>query len=156
MRTMVLDLQRIGAISMKRMGLVTLVVAVLVLSACSTEVLTLDVGTCFDDPDTFDLVDSSDVPIVECDVPHDNEVYANEDLQGDDFPGRDGMATRADEVCLAEFASYIGTPYADSIYEFSWFVPSEESWDQGDREVICFAYDLNFDKITGSINGIGQ
>lgn len=155
MRTMVLGLQRIGVIDVKRIGLMVLVIAVLVLSACSAEVLTLDVGTCFDDPDAFDLVDSSDVPIVECDVPHDNEVYANRDLQGDEFPGRDGIANRADEVCLAEFAPYIGTPYLDSIYEFSWFVPSEESWDQGDREVICFAYDLNFAKITGSINGIG-
>jgi hypothetical protein len=80
MRTMVLGLPRIGVIGMKRIGLMVLVVAVLVLSACTTEVLTLDVGTCFDDPEAFDLVDSSDVPIVECDVPHDNEVYANRDL----------------------------------------------------------------------------
>jgi hypothetical protein len=141
---------------MKRIGLVALVVAAIVFSACTAEVLTLDVGTCFDDPDEFDLVDSSDVPIVDCDVPHDNEVYANSDLQGDEFPGREGIANRADQVCLAEFDSYIGAPYETSIYEFSWFVPSEESWDQGDREVICYAYDLSLDKITGSINGIGQ
>jgi hypothetical protein len=121
-----------------------------------TEVLTLAVGTCFDDPDAFDLVDPSDVPIVECDVPHDNEVYASRNLKGIEFPGREAMADRADEVCLAEFAPYIGTAYEDSIYEFSWSVPSEESWDQDDREVICFAYDLNLDKITGSINGIEQ
>ena len=81
MSTMVPGLQRIGVIEVKRIGLMVLVIAVLVLSACSAEVLTLDVGTCFDDPEAFDLVDSSDVPIVECDVPHDNEVYANKDLQ---------------------------------------------------------------------------
>jgi hypothetical protein len=156
MRTMVSGLESIGVIGVKRIGLAVLVVAMLVLSACSADVLTLAVGTCFDDPDEFDLVDSSDVPVVECDVPHDNEVYANEDLLGDEFPGREAMANLADEVCLAEFAPYIGTAYEDSIYEFSWFVPSEESWDESDREVICFAYDLNFDKITGSINGIGQ
>ena len=141
---------------MKRIGLVALVVTAIVLSACSAEVLSLDVGTCFDDPDAFDLVDPSDVPIIACDVPHDNEVYANRDLQGDEFPGREGMANRADQVCLAEFDSYVGASYDTSIYEFSWFVPSEESWDQGDREVICFAYDLSFEKVTGSIKGIGQ
>jgi hypothetical protein len=74
MRTMVSRLESIGVIGVKRIDLAVLVVAMLVLSACSAEVLTLAVGTCFDDPDEFDLVDSSDVPIVECDVPHDNEV----------------------------------------------------------------------------------
>jgi hypothetical protein len=121
-----------------------------------TGAFTLTVGTCFDDPDQVELVHISDTPIVDCDVPHDNEVYANRNLKGDEFPGSEGMASRADEVCLAEFAPYIGTAYLDSIYEFSWFVPSEESWDDGDREVICFAYDLNLEKITDSINGIGQ
>jgi hypothetical protein len=141
---------------MKRIWLAMFVVAVIVLSACTSTVLTLDVGTCFDDPEEFDLVDPSDVPVVDCDVPHDNEVFANRNLQGDEFPGRDGMANRADQACLDEFDSYVGASYDTSIYVFSWFVPSEQSWDAGDREVICFAYDMNFDKITGSINGIGQ
>jgi hypothetical protein len=149
-------LMRMGVVDMRRIGLVGLVIAAVLLSACTGEVLTLDVGTCFDDPAEFDLVDPSDVPIVDCDVPHDNEVYANKDLQGDEFPGREGMANRAGQVCLDEFDPYIGASYDTSIYEFSWFVPSEESWDAGDREVICFAYDLTFEKITGSINGIGQ
>ena len=97
------------------MVLVVLLVSGAILSGCSADVLTLDVGTCFDDPDAFDLVDSSDVPVVDCDVPHDNEVYANEDLSGDEYPGAEAVANRADQVCLDSFDSYIGAPYDESI-----------------------------------------
>jgi hypothetical protein len=128
----------------------------IVLFGCSGEVLKLDIGTCFDDPAEFDLVDSSDVPVVDCGTPHDNEVFANKDPAGDEFPGREGMANRADQECLTAFDAYVGEPYETSIYEFSWFVPGEESWRDGDREVICFVYAITFEKITGSINGIGQ
>jgi hypothetical protein len=141
---------------MRTRGIVIVGVIVAVLSGCSAEVLTLDVGTCLNDPNTFDLVASSDVPVVDCATPHDNEVYANEDLAGDEYPGQSETASRADEVCLPAFEDYIGEPYLTSIYEFSWFVPSDESWIGGDREVICFAYDASFTKITGSIRGIGQ
>lgn len=141
---------------MRRTGLAALVIVVVALAGCSADVLALDIGVCFDDPDAFDLVESSDVPVVDCATPHDNEVYANVDLTGDAYPGPDEVANRADQICVDAFDAYIGAPYETSIYEFSWFVPSEESWDAGDREVICFAYDLSLEKITGSINGIGQ
>ena len=88
---------------MRRIGLAALVAAGVILSGCSAEVLTLDVGVCFDDPEAFDLVESSDVPIVDCDDPHDNEVYANVDLSGDEYPGTDAVANRADQVCLDSF-----------------------------------------------------
>jgi hypothetical protein len=35
-------------------------------------------------------------------------------------------------------------------------VDCAETWAIGDREVICFAYDIELEKITGSINGAGQ
>lgn len=146
----------LGVMAMKRMLLVLLVAAGMMLAGCGGDVLSLDVGACFDDPEAFDLVDSSDVEVVDCDVPHDNEVFANQDLTGDEYPGTEAVANRADQVCLDDFDTYIGQSYDASIYEFSWFVPSEESWEVGDREVICFAYDLNFEKITGSVNGIGK
>jgi len=42
------------------------------------------------------------------------------------------------------------------IVRIGWFLPTSESWAAGDREVICFGYHVDFEKITGSINGIGQ
>jgi hypothetical protein len=142
-----------GEFSMKRIAVVALVIG-LVASACSSTVLKLDVGTCFDDPETFEQVE--DVPIVECDVPHDNEVIANQDLTGNDYPGVEQVENRATQICYDNFSDYVGISYEESIYDIGWLYPTEETWDAGDREVICFAYHLDFEKITGSINGIGQ
>jgi hypothetical protein len=154
--THIQQIEKPGVTAMRTLIIGMVILATGLLAGCGPDILLLDIGTCFDDPTEFDLVDSSDVPIVECDTPHDNEVFANEQLTGDDFPGRQGIANRADQACLAVFDNYVGAPYESSIYEFSWFVPSDESWEIGDREVICFAYDLSFEKITGSINGIGR
>jgi hypothetical protein len=139
---------------MKRLSLLVLVIGVIALPACSSTVLELDVGTCFDDPETFEQVE--DVPIVECAEPHDNEVIANEDLTGSDYPGQEQVENRASQICYDHFAPYVGIAYEESIYDIGWLFPTEETWAAGDREVICFAYDLDFAKITGSINGIGQ
>ncbi len=132
-----------------------LVAGAVLLAACSSSVLQLEVGTCFDDPSgSYDEV--SEVPIVDCDQPHQNEVFANQDLTGSEFPGVEQVKNRADAVCLENFASYVGIAYEDSIYEIGTLYPTPETWDIGDREVICFAYDMSLDQTTGSINGIAR
>ena len=123
-------------------------------SACSGEVLSLEVGTCFDDPETFEEV--SDVPEVDCAEPHDNEVIGLHQLADGDFPGEEIVAIDADTACVATFEDYLGIDYLESIYDFGWLVPTADSWAGGDREVICFAYDAEFAKITGSVRNIGQ
>ncbi len=143
-----------GEFSMRRITLLVIFVGALVLAACSGSVLKLDIGTCFDDPETFDQVE--DVPVVDCDDPHDNEVIANVDLTGDDYPGQDQVENRATQICYEEFSDYVGISYEASMYDIGWLFPTAETWAAGDREVICFAYDLTLAKITGSINGIGQ
>ncbi len=139
---------------MNRLLMAVLVVVALVASACSADVLKLDVGTCFDDPDTFEQVE--DVPVVECEDPHDNEVFANVDLTGDDYPGQDQVENRATQICYDNFSDYVGISYEESVYDIGWLFPTAETWSAGDREVICFGYHIDFEKITGSINGIGQ
>lgn len=133
----------------------TLALAVAVLSlvaaSCGGEVLTLEVGTCFDDPESFEEV--SDVPRVDCAEPHDNEVIALRQLDGSSFPGDEVVATLADDLCVVAFDGYLGVSYQQSVYEFGWLVPTSASWDAGDREVICFIYDPTFAKITGSVEG---
>ncbi len=138
---------------MNRNVMAVLVVLALVASACSASVLKLDVGTCFDDPETLEQVE--DVPIVDCAEPHDNEVFANVDLTGGDYPGQEQVENRATQICHDNFSDYVGIAYERSIYDIGWLFPTAETWAVGDREVICFAYDVNFEKITGSINGIG-
>ena len=132
---------------------VSLLVAVsaLVLSACGAQVLTLEVGTCFDDPESYEEV--TDVPIVDCADPHGNEVIGLFDIAGDAYPGDDAVADRAGTGCLDAFATYIGIAYELSVYDIGWLTPSAESWAVGDREVICFAYDPSLEPITGTVRG---
>jgi len=139
---------------MRRNMMATLLIGTIVVSACAPNVLTLDVGTCFDDPGSY--VEVADVPVVDCSRPHDNEVFANQDLTGADFPGTDQVINRANAICYGNFSSYIGIAYESSVYEIGTLYPTEESWAAGDREVICFVYDMDMAKITGSVNGIAQ
>ena len=137
---------------MKRIAVAIVAVSLSLLAAsCTGEVLTLEVGTCFDDPESFEEV--TDVPQVECTEPHDNEVIALRQLDNASFPGHEAVAARADALCVAAFDDYIGVPYESSQYAFGWLVPTEDSWSSGDREVICFVYDPSLAKITGSVRG---
>jgi hypothetical protein len=123
-------------------------------SACSATVLELEIGRCFDDPESLEHVE--DIPVVGCEEPHDNEIIANLELTGSAYPGRDQVENRASKICYDTFADCVGISYEESIYDIGRLIPTEESWAVGDREVICFAYDIEFNKITGSINGIGR
>ena len=111
--------------------------------------LELPVGACFDDPDDFAAV--TDVPIVSCDQAHDNEVVGMNDIARPSFPGGSAVNQLATEICVAEFESYVGVSYADSPLDVGWFGPTEESWDAGDREVICFTFDPSGQKLVGSV-----
>ncbi len=134
-----------------------LALAALVLVACGADegnVFAIEPGECFDDPE---LVDGRvrDVPIVECDEPHDNEVYALVELPDGAFPGAEAIVEQADEACTAEFERYVGIDYASSIYFASYFSPSEESWEAGDRTIVCYAYSPD-GPLEGSVRGAAE
>lgn len=142
-----------------RIGLA--VVAAVVVAGCSEgNVFSLDPGTCFDD--VSQITDEGggeveDVPIVDCDEPHDNEVFATFDLEGEDFPGDDAVATRAEQGCLDRFEAYVGRDYASSRFVATHLVPTEQSWEvRDDREVVCFLYDVDLARLEGSAQGSGE
>ena len=144
-------LQEFDRMRTKSMALAAGIVA---LSACEPTVMTMEVGACFDDPESFELVD--DVPTTDCAEPHDNEVFASGALTGTEFPGDSIVAERSGDLCLAEFESFIGLDYESSLYDIGWLHPTAESWEVDDREVICFTYHMDFEKITGTLRGIGE
>ena len=112
------------------------------------------VGDCFDD-EAFEASEISDVPGMPCADPHDNEVYATFDIQGD-WPGDEGVEEAAFGGCYDRFAGAIGRSYEESVLDYTAIYPSLGSWKQrGDREVTCVAYNMNFDKLEGSVIGSG-
>lgn len=129
--------------------------------ACEDEgdVFSLEVGTCFNDTESaLAGGETSNVPVVECDEPHDNEVFALVELEGDEFPGNDTVRQVGNEKCLAEFEDYVGLDYPSSRYAAGpYLTPTEESWERAnDREVICALWDANLEKLEGSARGSAE
>ena len=142
---------------MRRLAIILLVMAGLV-TACSNNVFDLEVGQCFDDPE--DLTEVGNVEIVDCADPHDNEVYHVFDIPGGDdapYPGSLSVSTSADDGCLAAFPGFVGIDYNSSRYVVSSLQPSEQSWnDIDDREVVCFLFDIDLAKLTGSARNTAE
>lgn len=136
----------------------TVLLVALVAAGCgflnSGNVFELAVGDCFDDSSGTDT-ELSDVPVVDCAEPHDNEVFFTFDMADGDFPGDDAILAEAESRCLPAFEDYVGLDYASSQLDIFPITPTEGSWSNGDREVICALYDLDLAKLEGSMQGSG-
>lgn len=123
-----------------------------------TSVLELGVGDCFDDLDGPESMNTEigAVPSRDCDEPHDNEVYAVRTVEGSEWPGVEALDRFAARACYQEFAPFVDLAYEESRLEVGWMVPTRTSWeDHDDRAVACFLYDMQFRKLTGSMEGSG-
>jgi len=137
---------------MRRIIIPLAAVALLAAACTQGNVFDLGVGDCFDDPSNLEEV--TDVPMVECSSPHDNEVYVNHTISEiSTYPGVAQMSEMADEVCLESFKPFVGRSYETSELNFAWLTPTSESWNEGDRVITCFVYDLNFAKLNGTMRG---
>ena len=129
-----------------------------IVDAGDLDVMSLQVGDCFDDPENLEEV-VTDVAAVPCGGPHDNEVYSVQSLGssfGDAYPGEAALSEFSYEACSGvAFDSYVGGSYLDSSLEVFTFTPTQESWDDGDREFVCALYRLDFGKLTGTARDSG-
>ncbi|MFV0372590.1 septum formation family protein [Microbacterium sp.] len=119
------------------------------------DVFTLAVGDCFDD-EGGDAGEISELPVVPCAEPHDNEVFYEFALADGEFPGNDEIYAEADAACLEEFTSFVGTSYEESVYGFLYLTPTKGGWSElGDRIVQCYLYEPG-EKLTGSAAGTAR
>ena len=125
------------------LGVVTLV------AGCSqaTSVGAVNVGDCFDDPGQ-ELV--TEIQLIDCGQPHDNEVYAAVLMDDGSWPGTDAVTNYAVDACLDQFEPYVGVSYADSPLDYFYLSPTQASWAQGDQRVLCVLYQAGLEKLTGS------
>ena len=96
----------------------------------------LSEGACFDDPEATE--DIREVPVVPCDEPHDNEVFATLDLDDGEFPGGEVVEEQALDGCTEAFPEVVAERYGDTELVIGVLTPSPDSWEGGDREVVCF------------------
>jgi hypothetical protein len=129
-----------------------------VLSGCSSEqrASSLKVGDCFDDTAAmYSAGEVFRVPPVPCSQPHDNEVFHVARYPGSTY-SVSAIGEFADRVCFGAFSPYVGRSYETSVIDYTWFMPTPDSWSRGDREVTCIAFHMNFEKLRGSVRGSGR
>lgn len=89
------------------------------------------------------------VEVVPCSAPHDLEVF-HAFTYGDDeaWPGEDEMVRLAEVGCGEAFATQLGERAA---LEQLAVWPTEASWAEGDRVVVCAAYAADGDALVGNL-----
>lgn len=123
---------------------------------------------CGDGPSLFELgagdcLNSSDitsekvldVEVLRCSTSHDLEVYAETEMEGEEFPGRDTTSVFAENFCFSQFEEFVGIPYEQSQLSFNWLYPSRDSWEtSGDRRVLCLLQSP--EPVSRSLEGSGR
>ncbi len=109
----------------------------------STDAFSLLVGDCLNDGEVAVSLGSEveTLPTVPCDEPHDSEVIATIGLRGTIYPGAEAIAREGDAGCIAALEALVGVPYLETPYDVSYYAPTELSWSEDDREIVCVAYD---------------
>lgn len=106
----------------------------------AADVFTVEVGDCIGSFEDGEQV--SELPVVPCEDAHDQEVFAASTVpDADAYPGDDAVQTQAEADCSAEFETFTGVAYEESELYVNFLTPTEDSWAQGDREILCAIYD---------------
>lgn len=104
-------------------------------------ILQLEVGTCLMDISTPLGQDLTEIPTIDCAVPHESEVFAEVTLEGTGFPGVDRVSEAAVASCMREFAQFVGVDHSASTLDFAYYYPTPSSWAVGDRSVFCVVFE---------------
>lgn len=116
----------------------------------------LSVGTCFQTPTDVEI---AIVDVVSCEDRHDEEVYAIKGLPyavDAPYPGPLTVDEAAFAACLEDFRSFVGVPYETSVLDVLWLSPTGESWDEGDRRVVCSVVQFNLQRSVGTARALGR
>jgi hypothetical protein len=109
----------------------------------------LRVGDCFDVPTEETIRSIQHQP---CTESHDGEAYVVGNAEGDSFPVVFGFDDWAEEHCLGEaFEAYVGAPFETRTdIDVAYLAPTQESWNDGDREITCYLTPADGQKVTSS------
>lgn len=121
-------------------------------------IVDLDSGNCFDpvtDPGSADRA----VWKLNCGDPHVYEVFGVIDYDakgsggGMPYPGVPVVQDWSEQMCYAQFEPFVGVRWTISELDIKSWWPSNESWDQGDRQVVCTVMSTNGTLLEGTQRG---
>jgi len=121
-------------------------------------VFSFQLGDCFSNDAIIgsaagDGTEVGSVAAVPCDESHDAEVFYLFDVDGGDFPGDDAIQEQVGKGCLGKFDSFVGRAYEESDLEVGALWPTELTWSDGDREIVCYVRSLDGEALEGSMEG---
>ena len=99
----------------------------------------LVVGTCISDANTT-TGDVTTFDAVECDKPHDGEVFTIIKLEGAKYPGLKFVTGKGQRGCRARLKRQLtAKAFKDKQLGYKYVFPTKQSWAQDDREITCLA-----------------
>ena len=121
----------------------------------------LQVGDCYNNTDTGSTGSDGErqvdnVEVVDCDVPHQHEVYNNYQITLSTFPDKSTMHKETQTACRDPFKTYVGVTYEKSMYDVTVLTPTEASWAEGDHTITCALESKDDSLITGSLKGAAK
>jgi len=115
-------------------------------------VFELALGACVNDQFLPEGADMDVVEVVECEQPHEAELFAKLALTEDSYPGTDYLINEGGSRCQEAFGDFVGLDFTESVLDFTYYYPTPSSWVDGDRSIYCLAIDPGL-KTTGSLLG---
>ncbi len=119
----------------------------------SQNVFDVGLGDCISSFNAEEQVE--ELTVIPCEEEHDQEVFAVFEVPDGDFPGGEAFQTQVETDCVGEFMTFVGMDYNESVLDIQWLEPTEESWAQGDRELVCTVYDPA-GPVTGTLEGANR
>ncbi|MFD7022828.1 septum formation family protein [Promicromonospora sukumoe] len=125
-------------------------------ATAGAEIPDLQVGDCIDTAATSGQTTLYRIPVVPCTTAHGGEIYAettaeNSLAQGGQPPTQQALWDAADAYCYPQFTKYVGLRWAQSELLYWPIAPSEESWAEGDRRILCVVESEQ--PVTGTLKG---
>lgn len=132
-----------------------------IVEAGQLDPFSLQVGDCFNDPSELgDAPDAtsevSSLAAMPCAEPHDNEVYAVFDMDIPTYDSDEGMFNQAFDACQQRFDTFVGVSYEESEFDILALYPTQQSWQQDDREVVCAVFAMSGEQLVGSVAGTAR
>ena len=121
-------------------------------SGPTSSVLDLYVGQCIQDPGEGTVFD---VENAVCTNEHWGEVFHVTTITSSQMPSEDDMNDMASDACIDAFEAYVGRPYDESDLDITWYFPSRESWEDGDRSLQCIAISGDGDPLYQPVRNSG-
>lgn len=125
-------------------------------ATAGAEIPDLQVGDCIDTSATSGQTTLYRIPVVACTTAHGGEIYAETtapDSLAEDgsTPTQQALWDAADAYCYPQFARFVGLRWARSELLYWPIAPSEASWAEGDRRILCVVESEQ--PVTGSLSG---